>query len=231
MQEQDSRICASPKCDKPLVRRGGEDTYHFNRRKTCDNVCFGEVTRAREAARWAHLPDMTKQCVVCGATMRRGSQGKDWLKKKTCSRACAMALAHGSPAQLRDASWLRVEYVEKCRSSIEIGAQLGVSSSAVTEAMRRLGVPVRTAGETQRLRWAVLKERRNLEQERKTLFPSAQCVFCGTADHLTLHHRDGDRSNNSKRNLVVVCGLHHRTLERIIWPLRTKLAQLERLSA
>jgi hypothetical protein len=38
------------------------------------------------------------------------------------------------------------------------------------------------------------------------------CVVCGAADDIVVHHIDGDRDNNQIRNLVPVCKDHHRQI-------------------
>ena len=43
-----------------------------------------------------------------------------------------------------------------------------------------------------------------------------QCSHCGRADKLHVHHIDGDRRNNSDKNLIVLCAHCHMIYEKDI---------------
>jgi hypothetical protein len=45
--------------------------------------------------------------------------------------------------QLRDGAWLTVEYVQKQRSTVELGRELGCTRATVGRALARAGIPRR----------------------------------------------------------------------------------------
>jgi predicted restriction endonuclease len=41
-----------------------------------------------------------------------------------------------------------------------------------------------------------------------------RCAVCGYSDVVEVHHRNGDRTNNDIRNLIVLCPNHHAIADR-----------------
>lgn len=41
-----------------------------------------------------------------------------------------------------------------------------------------------------------------------------ECAECGATENIEVHHRDGDRTNNTPDNLLPLCVTHHEELHR-----------------
>jgi len=49
-------------------------------------------------------------------------------------------------------------------------------------------------------------------KEAQRMYPLDKCAVCGRTKTLQRHHRNGDKNDNRKENVVVLCQIHH-TLE------------------
>lgn len=88
LNHQTPRLCAYRLCSKPLVRRDGEQPWHFKRRTCCDASCSSRKAHGSTAP--LDLPGH-KTCAECGATTYRrdGESPNRWLAREFCSRQCA----------------------------------------------------------------------------------------------------------------------------------------------
>jgi hypothetical protein len=61
----------------------------------------------------------------------------------------------------------------------------------------------------------VSKEAKYTKNKRDKILKSIKqdkCFFCGMGEKLEIHHIDKDRSNNDKKNLLLLCGKCHKKL-------------------
>lgn len=54
------------------------------------------------------------------------------------------------------------------------------------------------------------------EYSYRHVLQKTKCIFCKSKKHLVIHHKDLDRSNNNKGNLVCVCRRCHSKLHNLI---------------
>lgn len=80
---QPERMCLA--CGIPLVRRDGEQSWNFKKRKTCGAVCA-----AHYLSMLTRYPSPPKACVVCGTTFEKRAKEpfSEYKKRSTCSTHC-----------------------------------------------------------------------------------------------------------------------------------------------
>ncbi len=125
-----------------------------------------------------------------------GVKGHDLAEEIGCSapllykavRTLGLTWPERTPARLRDADWLREQYIGKLRGTTDIAAEIGCSDTSVAAALKRLGIPARTQMEgrtvrSQRLRARVtMPEAREMYESGKTLVDLAEQY--GVSEHV-----------------------------------------------
>lgn len=92
-----TRICKAAGCENPIVRRPGEPSTDFRRRKCCCQRCADAVSAATTIARYAAMSAQYKHppCAAPGCTnpvLRRDGQSLDaYKRRKTCCDDCSRA--------------------------------------------------------------------------------------------------------------------------------------------
>ena len=119
----------------------------------------------------------------------------------------------------------------KTRSITKVGAILGLTRSAVSRRLHKLGVKLYGPHTKENLLLAKLncslrsKEKNNFwkggvsQSYYQRLLKPKKCLRCGSKENLVIHHVDRNRRNNELTNLFVLCkschSLEHRKLTKL----------------
>ena len=114
-----------------------------------------------------------------------------------------------------DKEWLHREYVEKGRTTYDIGEEVGGSNFVVSTWLNKLGIGTRTPAERGERHSKRMSGAGNPAwvggtcqgwHKKVALSMFDRCQWCGSTKSLEVHHMDHDRENGSKDNLTILCG-------------------------
>jgi len=164
-------------------------------------------------------PQPTCKC-GCGALV-------GWNTSK-CRWRVYLSGHYRRPAAYKDPEWLRRAYMDQRQSAAEIARPFGVTESVIFKFLRKFGIPMRDASESHRgvmmgsrnpawkggvAAWPYSPDWRVVAREMRE---SAKwtCEWCGLrlsrwGTRLHVHHADGNKLNNERANLAVLCWLCH----------------------
>lgn len=95
------------------------------------------------------------------------------------------------------------EYVEKGVSAKKAAEALGCSSTTVLRYLRWYGLPIRESLRT--APWRLDRSENYTRIAYDYLGIERVCILCGSADRVHIHHIDGDRTHNTKENIMTLC--------------------------
>lgn len=121
--------------------------------------------------------------------------------------------------------WLEREYLVHGKSMGQIAREQGCSHSTVRKAIFFKGITPRANARPTGARTLSARHAQQLRNELK------RCAMCDKTSDLEVHHRDADRSNNERENLLLLCRDCHAIAEWLIRPVEARLRQAYRLDA
>ncbi len=121
-----------------------------------------------------------------------------------------------TPPRLKDAAWVKAQYIDANRTAREIATDIGCDYQSVLNAVRRFGLPVRPK------HCRVVSNPKTGYSQRKPKRPGGSTLYhrqlVEAALGITLdpsqhvHHKDGNSMNNDLTNLQVLSKTEHHRL-------------------
>ena len=96
-------------------------------------------------------------------------------------------------------------YIVKGMSTREAAKELGVSKFTVNRYLKWYEIPVRPSSKSPDFVYKADRSENYCRVAYDVHHIERKCVLCGTTERIHIHHMDGNRTNNSKDNLMPLC--------------------------